>query len=275
MAGGQLAGTEAFLQGKPCPKCGHVRTAADTNPAWQCPKCQVAYAKVRPATASATSAASRLVAGGRELAAEAGADYSVYTLIAANLFSAAVAVYFNMPVRALVLVYWLQSLFIGLSFFVRILCLRAFTVNRNPDGFERVPGKLGANVSAAFSFLGAYALAHAFYLTFLWEPKAGPGTSIIAISACALAFALNHLFSLFHNISLDSKATPNLNAMLFIPIVRILPMHIMVMTGFALTNEEETGRTFGLMVLIALKTGADVLMHVVEHHELRKNPLDR
>ena len=31
--------------GKPCPKCRHVRTAADTGPDWQCPKCGIAYAK--------------------------------------------------------------------------------------------------------------------------------------------------------------------------------------------------------------------------------------
>ncbi len=31
--------------GKPCPKCRHVRTAADSGPDWQCPKCGIAYAK--------------------------------------------------------------------------------------------------------------------------------------------------------------------------------------------------------------------------------------
>ena len=28
-----------------CPKCGHVRAAADSVPDWQCPKCGIAYAK--------------------------------------------------------------------------------------------------------------------------------------------------------------------------------------------------------------------------------------
>lgn len=30
----------------PCPKCNHVRSATDDAPAWQCPKCGVAYHKV-------------------------------------------------------------------------------------------------------------------------------------------------------------------------------------------------------------------------------------
>jgi hypothetical protein len=29
-----------------CPKCGYQRRPEDTAPAWQCPSCQVAYAKV-------------------------------------------------------------------------------------------------------------------------------------------------------------------------------------------------------------------------------------
>ena len=31
--------------GKPCPKCKHIRAAAEIAPDWQCPKCGVAYAK--------------------------------------------------------------------------------------------------------------------------------------------------------------------------------------------------------------------------------------
>jgi hypothetical protein len=51
MAGGELTGPDSYLQGKPCPKCGYVRTAADMNPTWQCPKCRVAYAKAQAAVA--------------------------------------------------------------------------------------------------------------------------------------------------------------------------------------------------------------------------------
>lgn len=41
-----------------CPKCSYARTSADTAPAWQCPRCGVAYAKVaataQPAAAPRT-----------------------------------------------------------------------------------------------------------------------------------------------------------------------------------------------------------------------------
>ena len=38
--------------GTTCPRCKHQRHAADTAPAWQCPGCGVAYAKVAPTQAS-------------------------------------------------------------------------------------------------------------------------------------------------------------------------------------------------------------------------------
>lgn len=61
--------------GKPCPKCRHVRTASDTGPDWQCPKCGIAYAKfvqaqsappgaVAPRSATASRAATSAAASG-------------------------------------------------------------------------------------------------------------------------------------------------------------------------------------------------------------------
>ena len=35
---------ESFV-GKPCPKCAYVRSPADAAPEWQCPKCEIVYAK--------------------------------------------------------------------------------------------------------------------------------------------------------------------------------------------------------------------------------------
>jgi hypothetical protein len=40
----------------PCPKCGYLRKAADTAPAWQCPSCGIAYSKFSDAPAKAAAA---------------------------------------------------------------------------------------------------------------------------------------------------------------------------------------------------------------------------
>ena len=42
--------------GKTCPKCAYKRTAQETAPDWQCPKCGVAYAKAAAGAASAPAA---------------------------------------------------------------------------------------------------------------------------------------------------------------------------------------------------------------------------
>ncbi|GKS73898.1 sel1 repeat family protein [Acidovorax sp. SUPP950] len=36
-----------------CPRCSHTRQATDTAPAWQCPRCEVAYDKVLPTSVAA------------------------------------------------------------------------------------------------------------------------------------------------------------------------------------------------------------------------------
>lgn len=42
-----------------CPKCSYVRRATDTAPAWQCPRCEVAYDKVLASPALARRASAR------------------------------------------------------------------------------------------------------------------------------------------------------------------------------------------------------------------------
>jgi uncharacterized Tic20 family protein len=43
--------------GKPCPKCAHVRSEAETAPDWQCPKCGIVYAKFGQETPARAAAA--------------------------------------------------------------------------------------------------------------------------------------------------------------------------------------------------------------------------
>jgi len=49
--------------GKECPKCRYKRTATETVPDWQCPKCGIAYAKFGQPVAAPTPAAARGTAG--------------------------------------------------------------------------------------------------------------------------------------------------------------------------------------------------------------------
>lgn len=261
-------GLAAFLQGAPCPKCGYARRPSDANPEWQCPKCHVAYLKVVPRPPLIV----RYSEGARELAAEGAADRSVYTLLATNLFTAAVALVSGMDLRDLMLVYWVQSIIIGLSFFVRILALKSFST----EGVNTASGQMAASGASkgamAFFFLFHYNFFHFGYLVFIvvgtpWLPGAleDPKLPATGLAACAIAFAANHAYSLFQNIRVGRQGKPNIGTLMGLPYARIVPMHVIILGGNMLVEGVPV-----MLFFIALKTAADVVMHSVEHHVLRK-----
>lgn len=263
MAGGELSDTE-YLRGKPCPKCGHVRTAADTNPEWQCPKCQIAYVKYRP---GAARLGARLAAGGREMAAEAKSDGSVYTLLAANLVALMIAYLTRMSLRDLMLVYWMQSVIIGISSVSRILSLERFSTENLKINNQPVEETPQSKWQIAGFFTLHYGIFHLVYLGFLaFEGEASPhsGTAF-GYFLCALVFAANHGYSLLQNVRRDALGMPNIGTLMFLPYARIVPMHVTILTGGSFYGGAQAFAIFG-----ALKIAADVVMHTVEHHVLSK-----
>jgi len=261
VAGGEIA--DAYLRGSPCPKCAYIRTPADTNPAWQCPKCLIAYAKFKQ---SAAPIVAQLADGGRELAAEAKADSSAWSLVIANLFTLAVAAETGMTLKDLVIVYWVQGLVIGLSFSLRILCLRPGTVTRRlPDGSDE-PVTTGSKIAAASGILLAVIGLHFFYAMFIFTGH-GPMPSVTGILLCAMVFIINHGYSLIINVRRDRRDHLRLGTLVSIPFFRIAPMHFFASMGLGLSPL--TTNLWGLLFFTSMKTGADVVSHLIEHHELR------
>jgi hypothetical protein len=245
--------------GRACPKCGFVRPASAANPAWQCPQCHVAYHKV--------DATARLAAATRALSGEAVHDASVWSLVAANAFAAAVAWWAGMSLRELMLVYWMQSVIIGLSFFLRMLSLRAFSTAGTTMNDQPLAETPASKRKVAFFFALHYGFFHAVYLVFVLADRRDGGAlgAPLALALCALAFLVNHAYSLAHNIAADRRGKPNLGSMMFLPYARILPMHLTIIFGGLLG-----GSALAWWLFTGLKTAADVVMHVAEHHVLRK-----
>ena len=263
MAGGDLSDAQ-YLQGKPCPKCGHVRTAADTNPAWQCPRCQIVYLKYQP---GAAQLGVRLAAGGRELAVEAQGDLSVDALIAANLLALLIAWYLRMSLRELMLVYWMQSVIIGISSAIRILSLKCFSTENLKMNNQQVAEDPGTKVMFAGFFVLHYGFFHFIYLLFITfdANDADPGRSALGYVLCALVFAVNHGYSVRQNIRRDAAGKPNLGTLMFLPYARIVPMHLTIIFGGLFF-----GGTWAFALFGALKVAADAAMHTIEHHVLAK-----
>jgi hypothetical protein len=246
-----------------CPKCGYQRTPADTNPDWQCPKCQIAYAKYKPPA----PLASRIAAGGRELAGEARGDLSVYALIAANLLALAIAWYTRMSLRELMMVYWIQSVIIGITSAIRILNLERFSTDGFSMNNQPVAEEPASKWKVAGFFAFHYGFFHVVYLIFLSVDgkEAARGMSAAGTLLCALVFAANHGYSVLQNIRRDAAGRPNLGTLMFLPYARIVPMHFTILMGGAFF-----GGTWAFALFGALKVAADVAMHTIEHHVLAK-----
>ena len=266
MVGGELAGTEAYLHGEPCPKCGYVRKAADANPAWQCPKCQIAYAKFR----RNAQIASRLAAAGRELAAEAKTDHTLLVLVAANVVALLIARWAQMSLRELMLVYWLQSVIIGFSYFIRILCLHRFSTENFKINDQEVEETPDTKWRTAAFFLLHYGIFHVVYFAFIAVDREASHAPALTSGylLCAAVFAANHGYSLLQNIRLDARGKPNIGTMMMLPYARILPMHLTILAGGTMH-----GGSIAFFIFATLKIIADVIMHSVEHYVLGKGSL--
>lgn len=77
---------------------------------------------------------------------------------------------------------------------------------------------------------------------------------------CGALFFVNHLYSYRTNKEQKRRTVPNIGTMMFVPYLRILPMHLVLI--FAAGHTDSTA---ALLIFSILKTGADVVMHLVEH----------
>lgn len=248
-----------------CPKCGYARLETDTAPAWQCPNCGIAYAKYAEYLQWAHSAAKRVVIppkGGSETP-HFTLDGSVWSLVAANILSLAIARYQHWPLGELMLLYWGQSVVIGISYLMRIVALDEFSTENFTINDEPVEPTTATKFKVAAFFAAHYGFFHAGYLTFLLS---GPAEGV-AIDRwfwlCTAAFALNHAWSYHYNRAMDREGAPNIGTLMFTPYVRIVPMHMTIMFGDLL------GKGGGLLLFGGLKTIADVAMHVIEHQRIK------
>jgi hypothetical protein len=246
-----------------CPKCGHTRTAAEVAPAWQCPACGIAYDKYR----AYLGHAQKLV---RPLRVDDAAphyilDGSVWSLVAANLLALAIASYQGWSMVSLMLVYWTQSVIIGVANVFRMLALERFSTENLKLNEQPVDPTPETKWRLAGFFALHYGFFHFVYLIFLMGFSRGAPLFTPWIWACSAAFALNHLWSYRYNRDHDRQGTPNIGTLMMTPYLRIVPMHLTILCGDVLTHARA-----GLLLFGALKTAADVGMHVVEHGQIKK-----
>jgi hypothetical protein len=118
----------------------------------------------------------------------------------------------------------------------------------------------------AFFFLVHYGFFHLIYFLFVVVGSRAELGSAAGYVLCTLVFVVNHAYSLAHNLRRDAASRPSIGALMFLPYLRILPMHLTILFGGLLFSG-----TLAFVLFGALKTAADAAMHTLEHHLLGGN----
>lgn len=201
-------------------------------------------------------------------------DRAVLSILTSNALTLVVALSQQWPLLLLLWPYWLQSLVIGWYARRRILALQRFsTAGFTVNGAAVEPTEATRRMTANF-FAMHYGFFHLVYFVFLaaFSAVGAVGAAPSALDALLIA-ALGATFWWTHRdshrrlLEADTRGERNIGTLMFLPYARILPMHVMIILGAVLG-----GGGLPLLLFVALKTVADVLMHVVEHRWLQKGP---
>lgn len=188
-------------------------------------------------------------------------DNSLNLLVLTNVIAIFLAIYQGWSLATVIWVYWFQSLTIGFFNFLRIASLKKFTTNRGP-------ATLWAKWFTACFFVLHFGLFHLIYLVYLRSGAQalflGQDIGAIdmqAIFVPAVIFFANHWYSHRYHRPRDSEKQ-NIDSLALYPYARIVPMHLTIVFGAFFVS--------ALPVFLALKTCADVAMHVFEHRVIKK-----
>lgn len=195
----------------------------------------------------------------RQVLQKALRDSTVWTLVIANLYPLISVLQGTATAMSIVILYWLQSVLIGLVAFFRLFFIET-----------------GAKGQAIF-FLLHYGFFHFVYSIFLFgfAKAASPNTTIDAtwLASAIGLFAFHHGRSfIVHKQEYEEKmegldARARQSKIFATPYLRIIPMHLAIIFGGALSGL--LGGFAVALILLVLKTVSDVFVHVVSHMSLK------
>lgn len=204
--------------------------------------------------------------------------FSLLSLITSNAFMYYFAKTEGWSFPTILLVYWLQSVIIGVFQVLRMMRVKqpefaspkniTFSVNGRDVG--SLHGQVGKWFLTSF-FIIHYGMFHFVYLIFIlvfgFSGMLGGsfgdigtirlfGLNINGVFITTLIFFINHLVSFQVNRE-ELHGKVNMAGMMAVPYARIIPMHLTICIGAAMQ--------FPLELFMGLKTIADVVMHMYEH----------
>jgi hypothetical protein len=181
-------------------------------------------------------------------------DPSSQALLFANIATICFAIFFSWSVFEVMLIYWVQSIIIGI--FAILKMISAGVWQRNPLPIFLVP-----------FFVLHYGGFHSAYLIaisalFLPEQTSISFGLMLGVALGAAVYFLNHLVSFILRFSEVKTTSPE--TFFISPYQRIIPMHISIIFGgfiFIFSGSN----LIVLIFFMLLKTLADISMHIAEH----------
>ena len=194
---------------------------------------------------------------------------------AANGLATWWAVRSGWPLLMLAIPFWIQSVVIGWFYRRRILALQRFCTDGFEIGGKPVPETPESRATTANFLAAHYGFFHAVYAIFLTAfgfagtlgDTAGLGADDVgSVLALGALFVFTQYVEHRRTVATDRGLRPNIGAMLFLPYVRVVPMHLMILIGAALGSGAVAIVVFG-----GLKAAADALMLVLEERLVAKS----
>lgn len=187
---------------------------------------------------------------------------SVWLLVLVNAATVLLAILLQWSPAALMWPFLLQSIVIGYYSRKRMLALQHFSTENFKVNGQAVEATPATQRMVANFFIFHYGSFHVAYLVFLWPESGGfSGFDWLMLMVMAATFFWNHRSSYEDHVAADSEGCPNIGTMMFLPYLRIVPMHLTVGLGAASGAEG----VLALLFFGTLKTLADVGMHYAEH----------
>ncbi len=187
---------------------------------------------------------------------------TAYALLIANAFAIVTALQNHWGTSDIILLYWTQSVIIGVEMACRIIL-----GDYNDEVQEMY--RLGKSIARNKYMLAGLLLLHygffhlAYFVVINKEVVSFSFYKFLltpGVVESLLAFAINTVFSLFYNAYKDGGTIKDLNATVYQPYLRIIPMHMVIMVSGLIGIV--TGGVAGgalLLIFLILKTVADLL----------------
>ena len=159
-------------------------------------------------------------------------------------------------------IYWFQSIIIGLFNFLDLLTVKnfdgaGFTMNDRPVT-QKSQG------CTALFFLVHYGFFHIGYAVFLLINQDILSVHKMILLIGIATFLLESIINFKRQKEMERTLTVNIGSMFFLPYLRIVPMHLMILIP----------SFFGVkpsLVFLILKMGADILSFILYHRIYNKN----